>query len=154
MPQTQTGFQQHPNYSRINTLAQNIIQKAVAKQADFFIANNEYFQGVMIPDYPVDGTTDVTVSWAVAPSDRTSYSWKNFDPSTFSGTFKIPFQIAVNVWQSQLGWSWSIQFFVTYPGLGADEYGNIGTLWSYQHSEGPDATDPKYCDRWLVAPTN
>lgn len=151
MPQTQTGFQQHPRYAQINTLVGNIVQKAVAKQADFFIANSKYFQGVLIPTYPVDGTTNVTVNWAAAPSDKADSSWKNFDPATFSGTFKIPFQVAVNVWQSQLGWSWSVEFIVTYPGLSEDEYGNEGTIWVYRHSEGPDAINPMYCDRWIIS---
>ena len=140
----------HPSYARIVTLTQSFVDSVSAKQADFFIANGRYFQGINLVDGQPDGETDINMDATKKPTDQLE-SWSDFDSKVFKNNIKIPFNVKVNIYESPAGWGWELIIEVWKADLGPDAYGNDGDHWIYRHHEGP-APKGGIFDTWYIDP--
>jgi len=142
-------FISHPQYAKITTFTQSVVGTIKTYQDQFFVANGRYFQGLwLLGPVQVDGTTDITVVNTSAPSDF-PYTWKDFAPTVFKNTLKIPVNIRIDVYQSPDGWGWIFTAEVWKDGLGPDLFGAYGDHWMYIHDEGPnDGGMPQ--DVWFI----
>ena len=138
----------HPRYAMLMTLVNALIVKIQLAQASYFSVNQKFFQGIRIPEISLDGTTDTTVNWAVAPHDQAA-AWKDFDGTTFKTAFKIPFNIRIDVYRAPTGWGWVLTVELWHAGMGPDAYGTDGDHWVYKHHEGP-ANQIGYFDEWYI----
>lgn len=145
MPEAKADFASHPRYAQIVSKIDALMASIDAAEAAYFSVNDKYFQGILAPNFAVDGMTDVAVNWAVKPSDQLE-SWKEFAPTIFRNNTKVPFQIKIDVYQSQQGWGYFVTIEVWYDGLGPDQFGNYGSHWVYRHHVGPQQVDPTYLD--------
>jgi hypothetical protein len=127
----------------------SFIQSVSDKQAEYFVNEGKYFQGIITPETPQDGLIDAGVNWAVKPSDQET-SWKDFAPNVFRSNVQIPFQISINIYESPDGWGWILVIDVWIDGLGPDAYGNDGSHWKYSHHEGP-AVFTDIFDEWYIS---
>jgi len=144
-------FTHHPNFAKINTFTASIVGTIKTYQDQFFVANGRYFQGLwLLGPQQVDGNTDVAVVNTSAPSDF-PFTWKDFAPTVFKNTLKIPVNICVHVYQSPRGWGWLFIAEAWVEGLSPDAYGNDGSHWKYVHNEGPDEMVGVF-DDWFVEP--
>lgn len=149
MPEAKADFTTHPRYAIIQTIIDSLIEKVRTAQANYFLVNNRYFQGLITPENPLDGLENISVSWLRKPIDQEA-SWYVFDPTTFKAKFDIPFQIRIDTYQSPRGHGWILVIDVWRSGLGVDDFGNSGDHWSYRHHEGPDSSVWGILDKWFV----
>jgi len=145
-------FIDHPAYAKITTFTASIVGTIRTYQAQFFVTNGRYFQGLWLlgPTATPDGTTDETVINTSMPSDF-PFTWKDFVPTIFKNTLKIPVNIRIDVYEAPNGWGWIFRADVWKAGLDPDAYGNYGDHWVYQHNEGPDDWGGPL-DIWFIQP--
>lgn len=142
-------FIDHPQYAKISTFTASVVGTIKTYQDQFFVANGRYFQGLwLLGPVQVDGTTDVTVVNTSAPSDF-PFTWKDFAPTVFKNTLKIPVNIRIDVYQSPQGWGWVFTAEAWIDGFGPDEFGNNGSHWVYTYTEGPEVPGP-FNDVWHI----
>ena len=145
---------EHPSFGRINTMTAAFVASVAAKQAEYFIANSKYFQGIKILGDGVqpDGTTDINMDATRKPSDQ-GESWSDFDSSTFKNNVKIPVQVSIDVFKAPDGWGWTMKIEVWKAGFGPDSYGSDGEHWMYRHEEkGGEVATGERLDEWYIMP--
>ena len=131
-------FIDHPSYERITTLKQSFVASIAAKQAEFFIANGYYFQGLSLVNGEPDGVTDIDANITKKPSDCIE-TWADFDKSLFEANLKLPFNAKIDVYESSDGWGWTLTMDVWYN----------GSHWVYRHHEGPEDRPGVY-NEWHI----
>ena len=145
---------EHPSFGRISSMTAAFVASVAAKQADYFIANGAYFQGIKIlgDDAQPDGTTDVNMDATRKPSDQTD-TWNDFDSATFKNNVKIPVQVSIDVFKAPDGWGWTMKIEIWKAGFAPDSYGNDGDHWTYRHQEkNGEAVSGGYLDEWHIIP--
>lgn len=142
-------FIDHPQFAKITTFTQTVVNTIKTYQDQFFVTHGRYFQGLwLLGEREVDGTTDLSVINTSAPSDF-PFTWKDFAPTVFKNTLKIPVNVKIDVYESPNGWGWRFRADVYYAGLGPDAYGNYGDHWVYVHHEGPE-NSVGISDEWYI----
>lgn len=142
----------HPRYAQIMTYVNSFITNVSTQQADYFITNGRYFQGIkLLGEVQPDGNTDINMDATSKPSDQLS-SWNDFLPSVFKNNIKIPVQVTVSPYERNhepKGFGWILRIELWHTGLGEDYRGRTGNHWIYNYHEGPVA--PEYpIEQWYV----
>ena len=143
------GITDLPSYPRIATLLDNYINSVDYAQVDYFAANNKYFQGLDIVSGQPNGVTNVTADTTNMPSDQ-QISWRDFEPQVFAASLALPVNIKMNVYQSLLGWGYTLIFEFWRDGLSPDAYGNVGNHWVYFYHVGPNPDPGAIYDEWFI----
>lgn len=143
----------HPRWSRINTFTDSIVRTISDGQDAFYIKHKRYFQGLAIvgEGQKPDGNSEKAIRAFVRPNDF-DFSWSQFDRTTFRGSFQVPFDFRVNVYQSSDGWGWIWKGEMWIDGLGPDAYGNDGDHWVYYYHEGPEDLSGSILNEWHIEP--
>ena len=144
------GIIDHPSYAKIVTLTSSFVEQVITAQADYFIVNGHFFQGIrLVPGEP-NGTDNVGADATKKPTDQAD-TWNDFAPLVFKNNLKIPFQVRINTSADTLGYGWEMVIEVWKDGLGPDQFGNYGDNWRYRHYEGP-VTPSGHLDVWFIVP--
>jgi len=143
------GITDLPSYPRIAALLDNYISSIEVAQDDFIAANNKYFQGLDIANGQPNGVNNVTADATKMPSDQ-EFSWLDFDPQVFAGSIALPVNIKVDVYESDLGWGYTLTFEFWRDGLSPDARGNVGNHWVYKHHVGPNSVFGAINDEWYI----
>ena len=143
-------FTEHPRYAHIDTKLKAFIQAISDKQAEYFVINGRYFQGIRTPVEPQDGIADADPNWALKPETGQDVSWKDFAPNIFRSNVGVPFQIEIIPISSPEGHSWILMVHVWINGMGPDQFGNDGDHWMYIYGEGPNAIDFEPLNVWHI----
>jgi len=139
-----------PSYPRIATLLDNYIISVDVAQVDYFDANNKYFQGLDLVSGQPDGVKNVKSDSTKKPSDQ-EFSWLDFDPKVFALSVALPVNIKMNVYESPLGWGYTLIFEFWSEGLSPDAHGNEGNHWVYVYHVGPNPVPPgAIYDEWFI----
>ena len=126
----------HPFYSNLMTIIDDLIDDITLAQVVYFNANGKYFQGIKTPATQQDGTTlGGIIDETAKPTDQLE-NWVNFAPQTFKKNSKVPYQISINVYSAPSGHGWVFTGELWYDGLGPDAYGNMGSHLVYRHHVG------------------
>lgn len=143
------GITDLPSYPRIATLLDNYIGSVDVAQVDYFAANNKYFQGLDIVSGQPDGVKNGTSDTTKRPSDQ-EFSWLDFDPRVFAISLALPVNIKIDVYQSPLGWGYTLIFEFWRDGLSPDAYDNEGNHWVYMYHVGPNPFPGAIYDEWFI----
>ena len=138
----------HQYYSNQMTITLQWVSDMDAAQVAYFDIHGHFYQGIITPATPLDGTTLGDLDLNVKPTDQAE-DWFDFDPVLFPQGKKLAYQIRSDVYKAPSGQGYVLTGDLYYAGLGPDAYGHYGDHIVYRHHVGLEVLDGIF-DEWYI----